>query len=123
MSNCRGCGSVVDPTLEETNQAVDDILIASIKDAKQHGEICPLCGHSQSQPVAHRKSVQFGMLTALLLVAIVVAVTYYLHRDTERQAVAQEVLKQIESNSLITRFLGRPLAIQGKLARAVRQDE
>ena len=123
MSNCRGCGSVVDPTLDEANQAVDDVLIASLKDAKKHGEICPLCGHSQSQPLSHRKSVQFGMLAALLLVAIVIAITYSMHRDTERQTAAQEVLKQIESNSQITQFLGRPLSIRGKVIGAVRQDE
>lgn len=123
MSNCQGCGSVLDPTLDEANQAVDDVLVASLKDAKKHGEICPLCGHSQAQPLSHRKSIQFGMLAALLLVSIVIAVTYYAHRDTERQAVAQEVLKQIESNSQIMQFLGRPLAIQGKLTGAVRQDE
>jgi YD repeat-containing protein len=123
MSNCRGCGSVVDPTLDEANQAVDDVLVASLKDAKKHGEICPLCGHSQAQPLSHRKSVQFGMLAALILVAIVTAVTYYTYRDTEREAAAQEVLKQIESNSQITQYLGTPLSIQGKVIGAVRQDE
>ena len=123
MSNCRGCGSLVDPTLDEANQAVDDVLVASLKDAKKHGEICPLCGHSQAQPLSHRKSVQFGMLAALLSIAIVIAVTYFTHRDTERQAVAQEVLKQIESNPQMTQFLGKPLSIQGKVIGTVRQDE
>ncbi|MBZ5641143.1 MAG: hypothetical protein LAO19_00120 [Acidobacteriia bacterium] len=123
MSNCQGCGSVVDPTLEEANQAVTDVLTASLKDAKKHGEICPLCGHSQAQPISNRKSIQFVMLAALLLVALVIGLMYSMHRDTERQAVAADVLKQLEENSPITEFLGKPLAIQGKVAGLVKQDE
>ena len=98
MSNCRGCGSVLDPTQDEVNRAVDDVLVASLNDAKKHGEICPLCGHSQAQPISHRKTVQFGLLMAVFLVASVTAIAYYMHRDTERHAAAQEVLKEIEAN-------------------------
>jgi YD repeat-containing protein len=123
MPSCRGCGSVLDPTQEEVNQAVDEVLVASLKDAKKHGEICPLCGHSQAQPVSHRKSVQFALLVALLLVASGLALTYYVHRDTDRQAAAQEALKQIESNTSITQLLGEPLSIHGKVAGEVKQDE
>lgn len=123
MSNCRGCGSVVDPTLEEANQAVNEVLVASLKDAKKHGEICPLCGHSQAQPVSQRKWIQFVMLAALLLISLVIGLMYSMHRDTERQAVAAEVLKQLEDNSQITEFLGKPLSIQGKVGESVKQDE
>src|SRR5580700_7641776 len=114
MSNCRGCGTVLDPTEREVNQGVTEILEASLKDAKKHGEICPLCGHSQAQPISHRKTVQFGLLLTVLLVATTVAITYYVHRDTERQAAAQEGLKQVESNSQIRQLLGSPLSIQGR---------
>src|SRR5580700_11800469 len=112
MSNCRGCGSVLDPTQEEVNQAVDNILVASLEDAKKHGEICPLCGHSQAQPVSHRKSVQFGLLLALLLIATVVAFAYHMYRGTERESAARDALKEIQSNSQITQLLGTPLTIQ-----------
>ena len=105
MSNCRGCGSVLDPTDQEVNQAVDEVLVASLKDAEKHGEICPLCGHSKTQPISHRKSVQFGLLLLALVVASGLTFVYYRHRDTERQAAAHEALKQIESNSQITQLL------------------
>ena len=39
MATCRGCGSTLDPTQEEVNQGVDEILEASLKDAIKHGEI------------------------------------------------------------------------------------
>ena len=123
MSNCSGCGSVLDPTLEEVNQAVDDILVVSLEDAKKRGEICPLCGHSQAQPVSHRKSVQFALLLVVLLIASGLAVTYYVHRDTERQAAALETLKQMEQNAAITRLLGEPLSVRGKITGEVKQDE
>jgi len=123
MSNCRGCGSVLDPTQDEVNQAVDDVLVASLKDAKKHGEICPLCGHSQTQPISHRKTVQFGLLLAVFLVAAVIAIAYHMHRDTERQAAAQEVLKEIAANPQIKQLLGSPLSVQGTIIGAVKQDE
>jgi YD repeat-containing protein len=123
MSNCRGCGSVLDPTQEEVNQAVDDVLVASLEDAKKHGEICPLCGHSQSQPISHRKSVQFGLLLALFLAASITAISYYVHRNTERQLAAQEALKQIEANPQIVQLLGIPLSIRGEIIGQIKQDE
>lgn len=124
MSTCRGCGSVLEtPTQDEINQAVDDVLVASLNDAKKHGEICPLCGHSQAQPISHRKSVQFGLLLAAVLIATGIAFAYYLYRHTERQAAAREALKEIESNSQITQLLGKPLSIRGPIVGAVKQDE
>jgi YD repeat-containing protein len=124
MSNCRGCGTVlVEPTQDEVNHAVDNVLVASLEDAKKHGEICPLCGHSQAQPVSHRKSVQFGLLLALVLIATVIAFAYYMYRGTERESAARDALKEIQSNSQITQLLGTPLTIQGKIIGAVKQDE
>src|ERR1700733_1343186 len=115
MSSCRGCGTVVvEPTQDEVNHAVDNVLVASLEDAKKHGETCPLCGHSQAQPVSHRKSVQFGLLLALLLIATVVAFAYHMYRGTERESAARDALKEIQSNSQITQLLGTPLTIQGK---------
>lgn len=46
-----------------------------------------------------------------------------MHRNTERQAAAQEALKQIQSDPNITKLLGSPLSIQGKIAGQVKQDE
>jgi hypothetical protein len=97
MSNCQGCGTVLDPTQDEVNNAVDQVLVASLKDAKKHGDICPLCGHSQAQPISHRKTVQFGLLLAVLFGVILIATVSYQHRVTERQAAAQDALTQIQS--------------------------
>ena len=55
MSICRGCGTVLDPTQDKVNHAVDDVLVAALKDPKKHGEICDLCGHSQAQPIWMRR--------------------------------------------------------------------
>lgn len=123
MATCRGCGSVLDPTQEEVNQAVDEILEASLKDAIKHGEICPLCGHSKAVPASHRKSVQFGLLLAVLIAVSGLAVAYYAYRHTERQGAAQEALKQIKSNSDVRQLLGTPITLQGKILGQVRHDE
>src|SRR5947208_1949999 len=45
--NCRGCGTQLDPTLEQVNAAVEQVLEASLKDAEKKGGVCPLCGHSK----------------------------------------------------------------------------
>jgi YD repeat-containing protein len=124
MANCRGCGTLLEnPTAEEVNQAVEDVLVASLEDAKKHGEICPLCGHSQAQPISHRKSIQFVLLLSALLIATGVAASYYRLRDTQRQSAAQQALKQVASNSAIIQLLGEPLSIQGNIIGAVKQDE
>jgi YD repeat-containing protein len=123
MSSCRGCGSVLDPTQEEVNQAVDDVLVASIEDAKKHGEICPLCGHSQAQSIHHRKTVQFGLLLAIFIVAATAAVGYYKYRQTERQGAAQQAVKQLQSDAYVTQVLGSPLSIEGKVTGQVKHDE
>jgi Cytochrome oxidase complex assembly protein 1 len=123
MSNCRGCGTVLDPTENEVNQGVNDILEASLRDAIKHGETCPLCGHSKAQPISHRKSVQFGWLLVVLLIGSGFAVTYRMHRNSERQAAAREALKQIESNPQMRELLGVPVTVQGKVTGQVKQDE
>src|SRR5215475_3421998 len=107
MSNCRGCGTVLDPT----------------ESAVKHGEICPLCGHSQAQPVSHRKSVQFVLLLAALAVAVGLLLAYRTHRFTERQSAAQDAVKQAESSAQVTELLGSPIAIQGDVTGETRQDE
>jgi YD repeat-containing protein len=124
MTNCQGCGSVLEnPTLEEVNQTVDAVLTASLEDAKKHGEICPLCGHSQAHPISHRKSVQFALLLATLLIASGTALAYYLYRHTERALAAHEVLRELDSDSQITQLLGKPLSIQEPILGQVKQDE
>lgn len=123
MTSCRGCGAALDPSQEEVNQAVDEVLIASIEDAKKHGEVCPLCGHSQAQPVSHRKSVQFGLLITALVIVCAVGIAYYTNRNTVRQLAAKEALQQIESNPQLKQMLGTPVSIHGSVRGQVREDE
>lgn len=123
MPSCPGCGSTLDPTQQEVNQAVDEVLVASLKDAKKHGEICPLCGHSQAQPVSHRKSVQFALLLATFVIACAIAIAYFVHSDTERNAAAEQAFLQIESNPQLKQMLGSPVAMHGRITGQVKEDE
>src|SRR5437879_8179881 len=99
-NSCRGCGSVLDLTDEQIRQAVDEVLEETRPEIKPLPGVCPLCGRSSTVPVSHRKSVQFGLLVALLVLASALAIAYYLRRDTERQQVAQQALQDRKSTRL-----------------------
>jgi hypothetical protein len=71
--NSSGCRVELDPSEEQVNTVVDDILETSLKDAQKKGGVCPLCGHSKDVPYLHRKTVLFGLLLACLLVGVGVA--------------------------------------------------
>jgi len=118
VSNCRGCGTVLNPTEQEVNQGVNEILEASLQDAITHGEICPLCGHSKAEPVSHRKTVQFALLLALLVLAAGLAIAYRMNRNTERQAGAEQALKQIELDPQVSTLPGRTHLHPGPSSRA-----
>jgi YD repeat-containing protein len=122
MSSCRGCGSLLDLTPKQVSQAVDDLLESTRTDTAALGRVCPLCGHRTTEPVSHRKSVQFALLVALLVVAGVLVAAYYWNRDTERQQAARQALLQIQSNDDVTRYLGTPVTLQGVTGQ-VKRDE
>ena len=86
--NCRGCGVDIDPSEEEVNATVDQILETSLQDAQRKEGVCPLCGHSKEVPYSNRKTVLFGLLLACLLVSAVVGVGVQRSRHTQRAAVA-----------------------------------
>ncbi len=117
VRNCRGCGTLPDPTESVVNQGDDKTPDASLRDAIKHGKICPICGHSKAQPIFHRKSVQFGLFLAVLLIGSGLAVPHWMHRNTKQsaEAAAQEALKQIESSPQPRELLGAPVAVQGKV--------
>jgi len=121
--NCRGCGVELEPSEEQVNAAVDQVLEASLKDAREGGGVCPLCGHSKHVPYSHRKTVLFGLLLACLLVGLVVAITVQRSRQTERAAAAQDAVSRMATNPEILRLLGNPVAIQPGLQGDVKQDE
>jgi hypothetical protein len=123
MSNCRGCGSLLDLTKEEVSQAVDELLEATRTDGTPKAGVCPLCGHATVAPVSHRKTVVFALLLALVVVVAGVAFTYYARLDTERNQVTQEALRRLQSNEDATRQLGAPIIVHGEIVGQVKEDE
>jgi len=121
--NCCGCGVELDPTREQVDVAVDEILEASLKDAVKKGGVCPLCGHSKQVPYSHRKTVLFGLLLACLLVGAGLAIAIYKLRHTERAAVANNAAARMEENSDVVQLLGKPIAVLPGIRGEIRQDE
>jgi hypothetical protein len=122
-TNCRGCGSVLDAGQEDTRRAVEELLESTRTDNIALGRACPLCGHATRAPVSHRKSVQFWLLVALLLVASFLLVAYLTARDTERREAVHEALLRLQSNADVVRHLGTPLTIAGDIVGQVKADE
>jgi len=121
--SCRGCGSVLDLTDEQIRQVVDEVLEETRPEIKPLPGVCPLCGRSSTVPVSHRKSVQFGLLVALLALVSVLAIAYYLQRDTERQQVARQATQQAQSNADVVRHLGVPITVRSDVSGQVKEDE
>jgi YD repeat-containing protein len=123
MSNCRGCGSTIDLDQERLRQAVDEVLEETRPRITALPGVCPLCGHSSATPVSHRKSVQLGVLVALLLVAAGLFVFSIGSRTTARREVARAAIEQIRSNAEVERYLGLPLVVRGDIEGQVKEDE
>jgi YD repeat-containing protein len=121
--NCGGCGVELDPSEEHVNASVDQILETSLKDAQKKGGVCPLCGHSKEVPYSHRKTVQFGLLLAGLLVSIVAGVVGYKSRQTQRTAVANDAVARMTNNADVVKLLGKPITIKPGLQGEIKQDE
>ena len=121
--NCRGCGVEVDPSQEQVNTTVDQILETSLKDAEKKGGVCPLCGHSKEVPYWHRKTVLFGLLLACLLVGIAVAISVHRSGQTLRAGAADDAVTRMSTNRDIVRLLGKPINVQPGLEGEFKQDE
>jgi YD repeat-containing protein len=126
--NCRGCGVELEPfelepSEEQVNTAVDEILETSLKDAENKGGVCPLCGHSKDVPYSHRKTVLFGLLLACLLIGAVVALNLYRSGQTQRAAAASDAVARMTANEDIVRLLGKPITIEPGLKGEFKQDE
>jgi YD repeat-containing protein len=123
--NCRGCGTDLETVdvKDAVNKAVDDVLEASVADAVQTGGVCPLCGHSKAVPLSHRKSVQFILLLAcLLLLSLTLALTAY-YRSPLRSSVAQTALEKARHDPRVVKLLGAPIRAGWLASGTVRQDE
>jgi YD repeat-containing protein len=123
MANCRGCGVELEPSEEQVNAAVDQVLEASLQDALNTGGVCPLCGHSKDVPYSHRKTVLFGLLLACLLGSIVVAISFQRSRQTERAAAAKDAVARMSTNQVVSQLLGTPITVQPGVQGEVKQDE
>jgi len=123
--NCSGCGTDLETVdvKEAVNKAVDEVLEASVADAVKTGGVCPLCGHSKAAPVSHRKSVQFILLLAcLLLLCLTLALTAY-YRSPLRSSVAQMALEKARHDPRVVKLLGEPIRAGWLANGMVRQDE
>jgi YD repeat-containing protein len=121
--NCGGCGVELDPSEEQVNASVDQILETSLKDAERKGGVCPLCGHSKEIPYSHRKTVLFGLLLACLLVSITAGIGVYRSRQTQRAAAANDAVVRMATNTDVVRLLGQPITIAPGLQGEIKQDE
>jgi YD repeat-containing protein len=121
--NCQGCGVELDPTEEQVNSAVDQVLNVSLEDAQKHSGVCPLCGHSKHVPYSRRKSVLFALLVACLVATGIVAMGIHRSRATERTEAANDALRHMSLNPDIANLLGNPIAIEPGIEGDVKQDE
>src|SRR6266446_4742086 len=109
--NCRGCGSAVDddPSLAAVNQAVDQVLQASVEDARQRGGVCPLCGHSHYVPFYNRDTFRTALLLGIwVLLGSILAITWYT-RSPIRTSLAQEMLRRVRKDTRVQMALGTPI--------------
>ena len=116
--SCPGCGTDLETVdlKDAVNQAVNEVLEASVADAVETGGVCPLCGHSKAVPASHRKSVQFALLLACLVVlCLTLALTVY-YRSPLRSSVAQTALEKARHDPRVLKSLGEPIQA-GWLAR------
>jgi len=123
--NCPGCGTdlhTVD-VKDAVKVSVDNVLEASVADAVKTGAVCPLCGLSKASPVSHRKSVQFILLLACLLVlCLTLALTAY-YRSPLGASIAQMALEKARHDPRVVKLLGEPIRAGWLANGTVRQDE
>ncbi|HEV2171961.1 MAG TPA: cytochrome c oxidase assembly factor Coa1 family protein, partial [Nitrospira sp.] len=121
--NCNGCGVELEPSEDQVNATVDQVLSASLQDARKSGGVCPLCGHSKYVPYSHRKSVLFGLLVACMLSLGVVTLIFLQSRKTDRSAVVDAAVARMNGNADIRRIIGLPIKADPGIEGGVRRDE
>lgn len=123
--NCRGCGTEMGAVgiSDAINDAVDEVLQASIRDAEKRGGVCPLCGHSKSAPFWYKKGVRLGLLFAclLLLSAILIVNSYY--RSPLRSSLAQIALDRLRHSPDVISALGTPVQPGWLTHGTIQEDE
>ena len=121
--NCRGCGVELDPSSQQVNVAVDQILESSLQDAQRRGGVCPLCGHDKRVPLSQRNSVLFALLLAWVVAVIALTAVLIQTRRTKRAEATNDAFARMSAKPEIVRRLGQPISISSGLRGDVEQDE
>ena len=121
--NCEGCGVEIDPTEEQVNATVDQVLETSLADAERRGGVCPLCGHSKHVPYSQRKAVLFSLLVAGIVIGGIVAVSLYRYRQTQRGSAAEDAISRLQTSPEAVKLLGQPITLAKGVLGEVKQDE
>ncbi|MGI4758650.1 MAG: cytochrome c oxidase assembly factor Coa1 family protein [Janthinobacterium lividum] len=121
--SCSGCGTLLEPTEDQVNQAVDEVFTASLADAHKARGVCPLCGLAQAVPFWNRRTVLFGLFAICLLAIAVNTATRYRTFRTERMAAASDALAQARKSSAAVQLIGAPIVLLPGLDGSVTHDE
>jgi uncharacterized membrane protein YvbJ len=113
--NCHGCGVELDPSEDQVNTAVDEILETSLKHAEETGGVCPLCGHSKDIPTSQKKSVLIALLFACLLLLAAGALGLWQWRETERTSVIKAAITRMNGDAEVVRLIGTPITAQPEI--------
>jgi hypothetical protein len=123
VMNCRGCGVVLDPSKEQVDSAVDEVLQSSVTDAKKRGGVCPLCGHPQKASGVHRRTVQFVLLLACLIVGVFLWVWTHGLLQTRRAGALADAVARMNASEDVVGLLGKPITAQSGVKGEVKEDE
>jgi YD repeat-containing protein len=121
--NCRGCGTELEPSPSEVDQAVDAVLQASVEDAVKTGGVCPLCGHCKQVPYTHRPPAVFLLLAFCAVALAATLVFQFVTSRTDRLGAANEALRRANQSRAATSILGAPLVRSGNITGDVKHDE
>ena len=121
--NCNGCGVVLDPSAEQVNQTVDQVLQTSLQDAHDTGGVCPLCGHSKAAARRDQPPLLLVLVLACLAGAMVWSIQFEKQKMARQESVTQDALARLNGNADVGKMLGKPVTAQGKMEGGVQKDE
>ncbi len=121
--NCTGCGVTLDPSEEQVNQTVDQVLQTSLKDAHDTGGVCPLCGHSKAAPQRNQPPLLLVLLIACLAWGVIWSIRFEKEKQARQDSVTADALAQMNANADVTKLLGKPVTALGTMEGGVKKDE
>jgi hypothetical protein len=90
--NCRGCGTELDPRIEDVNAVVDEVLQQSVDDAVETGGVSPLCGHSKVSPCLPAQTLLFALLFRCFATGTIVSISNRFARNGPRFGFCNEFM-------------------------------